>query len=252
MANTIIKGKIEDYNRSEGYDDEGIKIINYWIKVNGKKYTLTLPGKNNFYFESQLEVILDVNEDNVAVAGICPKKDYKWGKTRALKSEVKETDSFELAEGLVKEKRKETFNQSRGVTFNSSSTSTYKTIVTYTIVLPDKNFRVVEEIGKHIKPNTEIVAILENNVAYIIKDKTNNKIYGKPGKGYIISIFLWLAFLIAMFYVSATNQKDIFVSYNQVMIIGNLVFGIIFLISFTGFLSASKTYRIFNQMLNQS
>ncbi len=249
MANSIIKGEIEDYKKSEKYDDDGNKIINYWIRVNGSSYTVNLPGNTDIYFESGLKVVLQVNEQNIAVAGICAKKGYKWGNTKALKSEIHETDRFELVEGVVIEKRKETFNRSNGATFGYYSNT--KTVITYTIVLPEKNFRVTEIIGKHIKPNTEIAAFLEQDVAYIVKDKTNNKVYGKPGKSFIIALFLWIAFIAAMFYVAATNQKEIFVSYNQVMIMGNLVFGIAFLFSFTGFISASKSQKLFNQMLNQ-
>lgn len=97
------------------------------------------------------------------------------------------------------------------------------------------NFRVADVIGKHIKPNTEIIALLDNNAAYIIKDLTNNKVYGKPKSTYIIAILFLLAFNSYMYYMNITGQKDIFVSYKQVMIIGNIVFGFAFLFSFTSF-----------------
>lgn len=252
MSNTIIKGKIQDYERSERYDDDGYKFIAYWIKINGEKYTLSLPGKTDIYFDNQLDVVLLVNEQNVAVAGLCPKKGYSWGNTGALKNEVKETDRFELAEGIVQEKRRESFNINKGTTSTSAYYYNLRTVITYTIVLPGKNFRVVEDLGKKIKPNTDIVALLENDVAYIIKDKTNNKIYGKPRKDFIIGLVLWIAFIIAMLVVAANGQKSVFTSYNMVMVIGNLVFGIAFLVSFSAFLSASKTMKIFQQMLDQS
>lgn len=252
MSNTVIKGRIQDYERSEKYDDDGFKYIGYWIKVNGEKYTLSLPGKTDIYFGSGLEVVLLVNENNVGIAGLCPKKGYRWGNTSPLKNEVNETDRFELAEGMVQEKRRESFNINKGTTSNSVYNYNLRTVITYTIVLPGKNFRVVEELGKKIKPNTDIVALLENDVAYIIKDKTNNKIYGKPRKDFIIALVLWIAFNIAMMVVAANGQKSVFTSYNQVMVIGNLVFGIAFLFSFSAFLSASKTMKIFQQMIKQN
>lgn len=243
MSNKIIKGKIEDLERFEKYDEDGIKFIQYWIKVNNEKYTVTLAKGSNVYFENNYEVILYVNEKNIAIAGLCPKKDFKWGKTKVIDSEVHETDRFEIAEGVVVEKRKENFNVSGANTDYNNSNS--KTVVTYTIVLPDKSFRVHETIGKHIKPNTDIVALTENKVAYIIKDKTNNKIYGKPRKDYIIALVLLIAFNIVMII-----KKEIFVSYTTLLVIGNLFFGIAFLFSFSGFLSASKTMKLFNQMID--
>ncbi|MBL0269400.1 MAG: hypothetical protein IPP99_12220 [Chitinophagaceae bacterium] len=187
------------------------------------------------------EVILYVNEKNIAIAGLCPKRGFKWGKTKAIDGLVQPTDKYEIAEGVVLEKRKEHFNVSGAYTdyYNSN----LKSVVTYTIILPEKRFRVHETIGKHIKPNTDIVALTENKVAYIIKDKTNNKIYGKPRKDFIIALILWIALNLVMII-----KKDIFVSYTTLLVIGNLFFGIAFLLSFSGYLSVSKTMKLFNQM----
>lgn len=231
MSNKTIKGKIEDHERIEAYDDDGIKFIKYWIRVNNEKYTFSLARGVEFYLENRDEVVLHVNEKNIAIAGLCPKKGLKWGKTKDLKSAVQPTDQYEIAEGVVVEKRKEKFNVSGAHTdYNNSNT---KTVVTYTIVLPEKRFRVHEAIGKHIKPNTEIVAMTENEVAYIIRDKTNNKTYGKPRMDYLIALVLWIAFNVVVLI-----KKDIFVSFTTLMVIGNLFFGIAFLFSFSGFLSA--------------
>ena len=93
--------------------------------------------------------------------------------------------------------------------------------------------------------NTDIVALTENDVAYIIRDKTNNKIYGKPRKDFIIALILWITFNFVMII-----KKDIFVSYTTLVVIGNLFFGIAFLLSFSGFLNASKTMKLFNQMID--
>ncbi|MBL0269401.1 MAG: hypothetical protein IPP99_12225 [Chitinophagaceae bacterium] len=51
MPTKTIKGKIVDYERIETYDEDGIKLINYWIKVNNEKYTLTLAKGSDVYFE---------------------------------------------------------------------------------------------------------------------------------------------------------------------------------------------------------
>ncbi|MBK6825860.1 MAG: hypothetical protein IPG86_02795 [Chitinophagaceae bacterium] len=241
MPTKTIKGKIVDYEKIETYDEDGIKLINYWIKVNNEKYTLTLPRGSNVYFENNDEVILDVNENNIAIAGLCPKKGFKWGKTKAIDGLVQPTDRYEIAEGVVLEKRKEYFNVSGAYTdYNNSN---LKSVITYTIILPENRFRVHETIGKQIKPNTDIVALTENKVAYIIKDKTNNKTYGKPRKDFIIALILWIAFNLVMII-----KKDIFVSYTTLLVIGNLFFGIAFLLSFSGYLSVSKTMKLFNQM----
>ncbi len=243
MSNKTIKGKIEDFERFETYNEEGIKVINYWIKVNNEKYTLTFAKGLDVYFENNYEVILYVDDKNIAIAVIYPKKGFKWGQTKAIDSLVQPTDGFEIAEGVVVEKRKEHYNVSGAYTeYNNAN---MRSIVTYTIILPEKRFRVHETIGKYIKPNTDIVAMIENDVAYIIKDKTNNKIYGKPRQDYIIAVILWIAFNIIMIV-----KKDIFVSYTTLVVIGNLFFGIAFLFSFTGFLSATKTMKLFNQMID--
>ncbi len=243
MSNKTIKGKIEDCERFETYDEDGIKLINYWLKVNNERYTLTLTKGSDVYFENNYEVILYVNEKNIAIAGLCPKKGFKWGKTKAIEGVVQPTDKFEIAEGVVLEKRKEHFNVNGAYTeYNNAN---LRSVVNYTIILTEKRFRVHETIGKHIKPNTDIFALTENDVAYIIIDKTNNKVYGKPRKDYIIGLILWIAFNIVMII-----KKDIFVSYTTLLVIGNLFFGIAFLISFSGFLSASKTMKLFNQMID--
>lgn len=251
MSTTIIKGKIEDDVRSEIYDAEGNKIIAYRIKVNGNNYTCSFPERSAFYFENQMEVLLQVNEDKVAVAGICPKAGYKWGHTAALKKEATDTDRFELAEGVVLEKRKEVFTVNRGTARPTDYSSNFRYVTTYTIVLPEKRFRVADIIGKKVKPGTEICALLEQDVAYLVNDKTNNRTYGKPRMDFIIALLLWVGFNVFMLYMRLNGKKDIFVSYNQVLWIGNIVFGIIFLISFSGFLSALKTVRIFNRMRGQ-
>ncbi len=251
MANKIVKGKIEASERVEQYDDDGNKIYRYRLTVNGQIFTFTLPGESGVYFEDHVDVVLWVNENNVAVAGICARMDFSWGDTSAIKGEVKDADRFELVKGTVVEKRKEKFNLSRGTFSSPSYYSQFKSVTTYTIVLPDKNFRVHETIGKQIKPNTEIVALLQNDVGYVIKDKTNDKIYGKPRTDYLIAVFLLFAFNGYMAYMAYTGQKAVFTSFNMVLTIGNITFGIAFLISFSGFLSASKTLKIFNQMYRQ-
>lgn len=243
MPNKIIKGIIEDLERYESYDDDGNKIINFWIKVNNVKYTIHLVKGLEFYMDHNLDVVLYVDDNNVAIAGLCPKKNLKWGNTRVIKGEVKETDRFELVEGTVVEKRKE----SQDVYVGSSATvSNWERVVTYTIVLPEKSFRVHQSIGKYVKPNTEIIALTENGVGYMIKDISNDKIYGKPKKHYLIALVLLIGFNIAMILV----DKEIFKSYGGLLLFGNIFFGIIFFISFSSFLGSTKTFKLFNQMIN--
>lgn len=252
MTDKIIKGNIDACERVEKYDDEGDKIIHYRLTVNKGNYTFTLPEKSAVYFLDNVDVVLQVNENNVAVAGICPRMGFNWGDTSAIKGEIKETDRFELVRGKVLEKRKEKFNVSRGTFSSPSYYSQFRNVTTYTIVLPGKTFRVHETIGKHVKPDTEIAALLENDVAYIIKDKTNDKIYGKPRTDYLIAVFLLFAFNGYMAYMAYSGQKAVFTSFNMVLTIGNITFGIAFLISFSGFLSASKTLKIFKKMYSES
>lgn len=251
MSNRIIKGRIEGYNRLDSYDDEGFKIVNYRVKINGEEYTVGLPKNSDVYFEDQLEVVLWVDDNNKALAGLCPTKNWQWGNTSNLKSHVTEADAFELVAGTVLEKRRESFTVNKGTSSSPIYNSNTKTVVNYTIVLPAKSFRVVDTIGKHIRPNTDIVALLSDGVAFVVKDNTTGKIYGKPRKDYIIALVLWVAFNGAMVYATVTNQKDIFVAYNTVLIIGNIVFGLAFLFSFSAFVSASKTMRIFKQMADE-
>lgn len=251
MPTLVVKGKIQGYSKSESYDNDGIKIISYRLTVNGKGYTVNLPGKTDIYFQDQWEVILLVNNNNEAVAGLCPKQNLEWGKTEALKKEVKASDGFELVQGIVLEKRRDSFTVNKG-TSSSAYLSNSKTLVNYTIVLKEKNFRVMDLIGKEIKPQTEIAALLKNDIAYIIKDKTNNKIYGKPGKGFVLASVLLVAFNILMLYLFVSGKQSVVNSFNRVWVIGNLVFGLAFLFSFTGFLSESKTMKVFNKLLAES
>ncbi len=193
--NKTIRGEISDYERIEKYDDDGIKFYFYWIIINNIKYFITLPYNKNIYLTNKTFVVIEVDKNNNAVAGIVPLQDLHWGNTKNLKNEILDSDKFSLVSGNVIEKRKENFSISKGTTGNSSAISTNKNVTTYTIVLKDKTFRVHEDYGKHIKPNTEIVALLSNDTAFVIEDKTNNKLYGKPRKDYLIAIFLLLAIL---------------------------------------------------------
>lgn len=252
MANRIIKGKIEVSEKIEKYDEDGNKINSYRLTVNREQFTFTLTDDPGVYFDEQQELVLLVNGNNVAVAGIYPGEDYSWGDTSAIEQEVKDSDRYELATGTVLEKRKEKFNESRGTFASPSYYSQFKSVTTYTIVLPGKTFRVHETIGKQIKPGTEIVALLQNDVAYVVKDRTNDKIFGKPRADYLIAFFLWFVFNCTMAYMAFTGQKAVFTSFTMVLVIGNLTFGIAFLFSFSGFLSASKSLKIFKQMLGEN
>lgn len=246
--NKIIKGEISDYERIEKYNDDGVKYYFYWIKINKIKYFITLPNNKNIWLSNQTHVVIEVDENNNAIAGIVPLQDLNWGNIKNLKKELIDADKFTLVSGNVIEKRKENFSISKGTTGNSSVISTNKNVTTYTIVLKDKTFRVHEVYGKHIKPNTEIVALLSNDIAFVIEDKTNNKLYGKPRKDYLIAIFLLLTFNIVMFYLMFTNKTSVIKNFNVALIIGELFFGIAFLISYSGFLSSKKTLNVFKQM----
>ncbi|MCA0430509.1 MAG: hypothetical protein LCH32_08400 [Bacteroidetes bacterium] len=250
--NKTIRGEISDYERIEKYDDDGIKFYFYWIIINNIKYFITLPYNKNIYLTNKTFVVIEVDKNNNAVAGIVPLQDLHWGNTKNLKNEILDSDKFSLVSGNVIEKRKENFSISKGTTGNSSAISTNKNVTTYTIVLKDKTFRVHEDYGKHIKPNTEIVALLSNDTAFVIEDKTNNKLYGKPRKDYLIAIFLLLAFNAIMFYLIFTNKTTVMKNFNVALIIGEIFFGIAFLISFSSFLSTKKTLNVFKQMSNSN
>lgn len=250
MQNTVIKGYIQHYERTEKYDDNGLKIIVYLLKINNGAYTLTIPKKADIYFERGLEVILNVNEQNGITGILCPKKGYQWGEIQGLNNELAETDYFELVKGVVIEKRKESFLVNKGTSSSSTYLNNTRTVTNYTIVLSDKSFRVEEAIGEKIKPATTISALLKEDIGFVVKDETNNKIYGKPRQDYLIAILLWVAFNVYMLYMFNTNRQNVFVSFSSVMWIGNLFFGIAFLFSFTGFLSKRKSLKLFETMLN--
>lgn len=250
MQHTVIKGFIQDYERSEKYDDEGLQIVVYLLKVNNTNYTLTLPKKVVIYFDRGVEVALKVEKENTVVGMICPKKGYKWGKTKGLKKELIDQDYFELVEGVVIEKRKESFIVNRNTTGATTYLDNSRTVINYTIVLKDKSFRVEEAIGKKIKPDTAISALLREDVGFVVKDKTNNNIYGKPRQDYLIAILLWVAFNVYMLYMYYTGRQNVFVSFSSVMWIGNIFFGFAFLFSFTGYLSKRKSLKLFKTMVN--
>lgn len=250
MPHTVIKGFIQGYDRTEKYDDNGFKIIVYLLKINNETYTLTMPHKAAIYFDKGLELIIRVNENNVVIGILCPKKSFKWGETSGLKNEVDEQDYFELVEGEIIEKRRESFIVNRNTTGATTYLDNSRTVINYTIVLKDKTFRVVDSIGEKIKPATFVVALLKEDVGFVVKDVTNNKIYGKPRQDYLIAILLWVAFNVYMLYMFNTNRQDVFVSFSSVMWIGNMFFGIAFLFSFSGFLSKRKSLKLFKTMIN--
>ena len=246
MSNRTIRGKIEDSERFEKYDDEGLKFIQYWIQVNNQRYTVRFARGKNFYFELNEEVVLYVTDEDVAIAGICPKKSFEWGNTKPIRSEVGETDRFELAVGSVLEKRKESITSYTGTAVYYSNV---RKVETYTIVLPETSFRVHRSIGRHILPNREISALLDDGVAYIVQDHSTGKIYGKPRLDFIIAIVLLLAFNGVMLFAVGPDSEVIAGGFLTTMIIGNLLFGLGFLFSFSGYLSSSKSLSAFKELL---
>ncbi len=250
MQHTVIKGNIQHYDRTEKYDDNGLKIIIYLLKTNNKTYTITIHKKADFYFESGLEVVMHVNEQNSITGILCPKKGYKWGEIQGLKNELVDADYFELVKGVVVEKRKESFLVNKGTSSSITYLNNTRTVTNYTIVLSDKSFRVEEAIGKKIKPSTTISALLKEDIGFVVKDETNNKIYGKPRQDYLIAILLWVAFNVYMIYMFSTNRQNVFVSFSSVMWVGNIFFGIAFLFSFTGYLSKRKSLKLFKNMVD--
>lgn len=248
MAVQIVRGSIQDSSRKDAYDDDGEQIAVFALRVNGRRYGFTLPRRDAFYLDDGPEVILALRDDNKVVAGACPKQGLEWGETHLLNDEVSEADAFSIAEGKVVEKRREVFTRSRGVSFQPVYLSSWTTTVTYTIVLPDQRFRVVESIGKHIKPNTHITALTMEGAAFIVHVRESGRTYGKPGWSWLISLALWVGFNLYMLYMAETGQKAVFTDYNMVLIIGNIFLALFFIFPFTGFLSERKSLRLFKEM----
>lgn len=244
----IVRGSIQDCSRNDGYDAEGDPIAVSTVRVNGQRYSFTLPKKDAPYLSEGQDVVLAVDDDNNVIAGACPKKGWKWGKSKLLRKEVSDADIFSLAAGKVLEKRRETFTVNLGTAGGTLNPSNMRYETNYTIVLPDQRFRVVEFIGKHIKPDTHITALIHEDVAFIVHVRESGQTYGKPAWSWLISLALWVGFNLYMLHMAETGQKAVFTDYDMVMIIGNITLALVFLFPFTGFLSDRKTFRLFKRM----
>jgi len=245
MQTRIIKGKIQHYDVNDKYDDNGNRYKRYFMVVNGEKLTAHVP--TDVYFDEKADIVLEVTESNEAIAGLIPYSGVKWGKTTNLKKQVNPDDKYQLVEGVVLEKRKETFTHARGT--GSDSINRNRTTTTYTISLDNQNLRVEEHIGTKIKAGDPIAAAVVDGWIVALKNKASNKVYGSAQPVYIVCLILLIAFNIAMQYLKFTGQESILTNFTMVLIVINICLVLFTIATFTSYKSRNAAKKFLMEKL---
>lgn len=238
MANKIVKGPVSKVESEDLYDDDGIKYKKYKFKVEGKHVTLKV-HKSEYITDGDL-IIVELNDNYDAVAGLLPLRNYKWGKTSALKAYKSENDIFKFAEGKIIEKRK--------LDMVSTPSDRYRKPANFTIVFEDINFTVPNHIGKRLKAGDVINVALVDDFASVIYDKNKNKWYGVQYPYYIIFILAAIALPLTIFYLRSIGN-NLFVRPKATIIVLDSFFIFFGLINFSSCRHSSIAKRFLQEKM---
>jgi hypothetical protein len=244
MASTILKGKISAANHVVKYDDEGIEYFLYTITIDKKKYTSKTP--RGLYLSSDSPIVFEV-ENDIILAGYCPREDYSWGKNvRRLKKQVDPTEMYTFVHGRMIEKRKETF---RSVNQSDVDPSLFKTTTTFTVVLENAQFRVSEEDGKKIKADDELAVVLVENSAVLMKNLKTGKYIGWNTPYFMIGLFIFLIAMNVSINYAEQHHPGLLINPSSVYWVLNIVFGFIFLVNVFSFFGTRHAKRFMLEQL---
>lgn len=240
MATTILKGKITAAEHLVKYDDEGIEYWLYTITIDKKRYTSKTP--KSLYLVNESPILCEV-ENDVILAGYCPKENYSWGKNvRRLKKQITASDKYEFIEGVVIEKRKQVSSDN-----DLSKDALYSHRgVGYTIVLKDRNFHASYIFGKPIKPDMPIAVVLEQNDAVLLQIKSTGKIIGMQKPYYILLTLMLMAFNATMYYLYKANQTHL-INFNMTLIVINIFLVLFTLLSIYTYVAGNEYKRFFKE-----
>jgi hypothetical protein len=240
MASTILKGKISAADHAVKYDDEGIEYFLYTITIDKKKYTSKTP--RGLYLSSDAPIVCEV-ENDVILAGYCPKENCSWGKNvRRLKKQITASDKYEFIEGVVIEKRKQVSSDN-----DFTKDAMYRNQgVGYTVVLKDRNFHASYLFGKPIKPDMHIAVVLEQNDAVLLQIKSTGKIIGLQRPYYILLTLMLIAFNATMFYLFKTNQTHL-INFKMTLIVINVFLVLFTLLSIATYVQGNKVKKFFKE-----
>jgi hypothetical protein len=202
MEPLIVKGIVNSIQYVTKYDDDGIEYKQYTFLLNGQKYNAKTPPDIYFGEEYTLVLAIDPKSPMLVLSGYSLKDGSHWGKNIGLlKKHFSEKDTYEYVEGVIIEKRKfssQTFDLSR---------DNYQRNTSYDILLEDKKFNTSAYLGEPLKPGMLIAAVLSNDDAYLIQDKSTGKIKGLAKPYYILFIFSMIVFTGTMMYYHAKDPK---------------------------------------------
>ncbi len=240
MATTILKGKISESDYVVKYDDEGIEYRLYTITIDKKRYTSKTP--KSLYLVNESPILCEV-ENDVILAGYCPKENCSWGKNvRRLKKQITASDKYEFIEGVVIEKRKQVSSDN-----DFTKDAMYRNPgVGYTVVLKDRNFHASYLFGKPIKPDMPIAVVLEQNDAVLLQIKSTGKIIGQQRPYYILLTLMLIAFNATMFYLFKTNQTHL-INFKMTLIVINVFLVLFTLLSIATYVQGNKVKKFFKQ-----
>ncbi len=243
MSENIIKGPISDVSYKTAYDDDGIEHRSYNFTLDGKKFTCRLP-KLEHLSEGEVMIIEYKKKDNAyeMVSGLHTLRNYKWGNTSALKSYKNEADIYTFVEGKIIEKRK--------LDMVSTPVGKERQPANFTIVLERVNFTVPNHVGIKLKKNEEIGAVLTEDFASIVYNKTNKKYHGVKYPYFIVFILAAIALPLTIFYLQSIGN-NMFVKPKATIIVLDSFFLFFALINFVGYRSSNAAKRFLDKHLSK-
>lgn len=200
MDTTIIKGPISDADYKKAFDDDGIEFRNYNFTLDGKKFNCRVPRLEHLTDGDIMIVEYKKNGNTYEmVSGLHTARNYKWGKVSKLKAYKHEADDLNIVEGKIIEKQ-----MMRKV--QSSTGNDLETKSNYNIVIENANFYVPGYIGEKLKRDDLVSAVVSENFAVIVYNKTSNKWYGVKFPYFIFFIAMAVALPIIYYYFQSIGS----------------------------------------------
>ncbi|MBA2613492.1 MAG: hypothetical protein H0U95_16115 [Bacteroidetes bacterium] len=244
MSENIIKGPISNTHYKKAFDEDGIEYKSYDFTLDGKKFNCKVPRLEHLS-DGEIMIVEYKKTDNAyeMVSGLHIDRNYKWGNASALKAHKNEADGLNIVEGKIIEKQ-----VMRKVRSSSDNNTTTKS--NFNIVLENTNFTVPGYIGEKLKRDDLVTAVVSENYASIIYNRTTHKCYGVKYPYYIAFILAAIVLPLVIFYLQSISNHT-FVRPTAFIVVFDVFFAFAALINFISYRQSNIIKRFLNKHLNK-
>lgn len=245
MSENIIKGSISNVDYKNAFDDDGIEYRNYNFTLDGKKFNCKVPRLEHLTAgEIMIVEYKKTDKGYEMVSGLHTARNYKWGNVSTLKAHKNEADDLKFVEGKIIEKQ-----LMRKVMSSSDNNTQIKS--NYNLVLENTNFYVPGYIGEKLKRDDHVSAVLFENFASLVYNKTTNKWYGIKYPYFILFIAMAVGLTATIYYLQSIGNT-LFVKPKITAIVLDIFFLLAALINFFSYRASNAAKRFLNKQLNKS